>query len=71
MKTFIILADWEKINNEILNNKRAEYGAQIVQSLSEKPTAKYDRSFEARNLRRMILNRAGLDGVGSPLDAVC
>ena len=42
------------INNEILKNKRADYGKQIVVTLSRQLTEKYGRTFEARNLRRMV-----------------
>jgi predicted nuclease of restriction endonuclease-like (RecB) superfamily len=48
---------WEigrHINNEILENKRADYGKQIVSALTTQLTEKYGRSFETRNLRRMM-----------------
>ncbi|MDR1000917.1 MAG: PDDEXK nuclease domain-containing protein [Clostridiales bacterium] len=43
----------QRVNNEVLQNKRADYGKQIVVSLSRQLTEKYGRSFEIRNLRRM------------------
>jgi predicted nuclease of restriction endonuclease-like (RecB) superfamily len=43
-----------KINNSILDNKRADYGKQIVVSLSRELTEKYGRNFEEKNLRRML-----------------
>lgn len=43
-----------KINEHILQNKRAEYGKQIVETLSSKLVEKYGNSFSARNLRRMM-----------------
>lgn len=43
-----------RINNEILSNKRADYGRQILPTLSEKLMTRYGRSFEEKNLRRMI-----------------
>jgi predicted nuclease of restriction endonuclease-like (RecB) superfamily len=43
-----------RINADILENKRAEYGKQIVSLLATQLTEKYGRSFEVRNLRRMI-----------------
>ncbi|MDR2615583.1 MAG: PDDEXK nuclease domain-containing protein, partial [Oscillospiraceae bacterium] len=52
-----ILLFWEigqRINVEILQNKRADYGKQIVSRLATQLTEKYGRSFEARNLRRMM-----------------
>jgi len=43
-----------RINDKILQNKRAEYGAQVVSNLADKLTVKYGRSFELRNIRRMM-----------------
>jgi len=43
-----------RINNEILQNKRAEYGKKIVVTLSRELVIKYGRNFEEKNLRRMI-----------------
>ena len=43
-----------RINNEILENKRADYGKKIVSMLSTQLTERYGRSFETRNLRRMM-----------------
>ncbi len=37
----------------ILNNKRAEYGKQIVVTLSRELVKKFGRNFEEKNLRRM------------------
>ena len=42
------------INDDILENKRADYGKQIVSQLATQLTEKYGRSFELRNLRRMM-----------------
>ena len=42
-----------RVNDDILQNKRADYGKQIVVSLSQQLTEKYGRSFEEKNLRRM------------------
>ena len=42
------------INNEILQNKRAEYAKQIVSTLSTQLKAQYGKNFELRNLRRMM-----------------
>jgi len=44
----------KRINDDILENKRAEYGKQIVSQLATQLTEKYGRSFEVRNLRRMM-----------------
>lgn len=43
-----------RINNEILQNKRADYGKQIVSTLSIELKERYGRNFELGNLRRMI-----------------
>jgi hypothetical protein len=44
----------QRINHEVLRNKRADYGKQIVSQLATQLTTKYGRSFEMRNLRRMM-----------------
>jgi len=44
----------KNINQDVLQNSRAEYGKQIVKSLAEELIRLYGRSFEARNLRRMM-----------------
>jgi predicted nuclease of restriction endonuclease-like (RecB) superfamily len=44
----------KRINNEILDNQRAEYGKQIVVSVARQLTVQYGRSFEEKNLRRMM-----------------
>jgi len=52
-----ILLFWEigkRINKNILENKRADYGKQIVSQVATQLKEKYGRSFEARNLRRMM-----------------
>jgi predicted nuclease of restriction endonuclease-like (RecB) superfamily len=43
-----------RVNAEVLQSKRADYGKQIVSQLAAQLTQKYGRSFEARNLRRMM-----------------
>lgn len=52
-----VLLFWQigkRINNEILKNIRADYGKQIVVSLSRQLVEKYGRSFEEKNLRRIL-----------------
>lgn len=44
----------KRINNEILDNQRAEYGKQIVVSVARQLTVEYGRSFEEKSLRRMM-----------------
>src|SRR5437016_1434140 len=43
-----------RINNEILDNRRAEYGKQIVATLSQQLTQLYGRGFNYSSLTRMI-----------------
>lgn len=52
-----ILTFWrvgKRINSVILQGTRAEYGKQIVLTLSALLTGKYGKNFEVRNLRRMM-----------------
>ncbi|MDR1538912.1 MAG: PDDEXK nuclease domain-containing protein [Clostridiales bacterium] len=52
-----ILTYWrvgKRVNEVVLQNKRAEYGKQIVSTLSTQLKEKYGRSYELRNLRRMM-----------------
>lgn len=44
----------EKINTHVLRHKRAEYGRQIVVTLSRQLVEEYGNSFEEKNLRRMM-----------------
>jgi predicted nuclease of restriction endonuclease-like (RecB) superfamily len=44
----------QQVNSEILHHQRAEYGQKIVTTLATQLVASYGRSFEARNLRRMM-----------------
>jgi predicted nuclease of restriction endonuclease-like (RecB) superfamily len=44
----------QQINDNILNNKRGGYGKQIVVLLARQLTLHYGRSFEEKNLRRMM-----------------
>lgn len=43
-----------RIRQEILGNQRADYGEEIVSTLSTQLIALYGRNFELRNLRRMV-----------------
>lgn len=43
-----------RINESILQNKRASYGKQIVVTLSRKLNVRYGSNFEEKNLRRML-----------------
>ncbi|MCL1994741.1 MAG: DUF1016 N-terminal domain-containing protein [Defluviitaleaceae bacterium] len=52
-----VLLFWEigrHINRDILENKRGDYGKKIVSTLSTQLAEKYGRSFEEKNLRRML-----------------
>ncbi|MEX0714398.1 MAG: DUF1016 N-terminal domain-containing protein [Pirellulales bacterium] len=44
----------KRIREDVLENKRAEYGEEIVQTLSAQLTAEYGRGFDRRNLFYMI-----------------
>jgi len=44
----------KRINDFILKHKRAEYGKQIVVTLSRQLEERFGRNFEERNLRRML-----------------
>lgn len=43
-----------RINQEVLKNKRADYAKQIVPTLATQLKAKYGNNFEEKNLRRML-----------------
>ena len=43
-----------RVNEEVLQNKRADYGKQIVVTLARQLAEKYGRNFEEKNLRRML-----------------
>ena len=44
----------ERINTEILQEKRAEYGQFIIKEIAQRLTLEYGNSFSEKNLRRMI-----------------
>ena len=53
----ITLVYWQvgkRINENVLNNQRAEYGKEIVLPVATQLVSKYGRSFEVKNLRRMM-----------------
>jgi predicted nuclease of restriction endonuclease-like (RecB) superfamily len=53
----VTLLFWQvgnRINNHILQNKRADYGKQIVSTVSTQLKNRYGRNFELRNVRRMM-----------------
>jgi predicted nuclease of restriction endonuclease-like (RecB) superfamily len=52
--TFLYWKIGKRINDDILNNKRAVYGKQIVVSLSRQLVKNYGNNFEDKNIRRMI-----------------
>src|SRR6185295_13895694 len=43
-----------RIRRDVLRNKRAGYGDEIVQTLSAQLTWEFGRGFGAKNLRRMV-----------------
>jgi len=53
----LVLMNWhigKRINDEILQNKRAEYGKEIVASLSRQLTLDYGKGFTKQNLFHMM-----------------
>lgn len=44
----------DRIRREVLKEKRAEYGAEILQALSARLVAEFGRGFAEKNLRRMV-----------------
>ena len=44
----------KRINDDILNNKRAEYGKQILSTLSAKLVVDYGSNFSVKSLHRMM-----------------
>ena len=57
VNTALTLTYWhvgKKINEHILNNERAEYGKEIVSMLSTQLVDLYGKSFERKNLYRMM-----------------
>ncbi len=53
----LVLMNWhigKRINDEILQNKRAEYGKEILATLSTKLQPEYGRGFSSRNLAKMV-----------------
>lgn len=44
----------KRINADVLQGERAAYGKQVIPSLANRLVEQYGRSFEARNLRRMM-----------------
>ena len=57
VNTGITMMYWnigQKINEDVLKNKRAKYGKQIIVILSQQLTEKYGKSFTEKNLRRMM-----------------
>ncbi len=55
--SIVVVLYWQigtKINDFILQNKRADYGKQIIVTLSRLLVEQYGNSFEEKNLRRML-----------------
>ena len=53
----LVLMNWhigKRISDEVLKNKRAEYGNEIVVTLSQQLTAEYGKGFTRANLFRMV-----------------
>ena len=57
VNTEITLLYWhigKRINEEVLGNQRAEYGKQIVSTVSRQLTEGYGKGFNEKSLRRMM-----------------
>lgn len=57
VNSVLTLTYWQvgkKINEHILKSERAEYGEKVIARLSTQLTINYGKSFELRNLRRMM-----------------
>ncbi len=52
--TYLYWQIGKRINQEVLNNERAEYGKQIIARLSKELTVRFGKGFEEANLRRML-----------------
>jgi len=58
VNSILTLTYWQigkKLNEHVLKNKRAEYGKQIVATLSTQLTERFGKGFHGRNLRRIML----------------
>jgi predicted nuclease of restriction endonuclease-like (RecB) superfamily len=53
-RTLVYWQVGKKINEHILNNQRADYAGEIVSTLSTQLKKNFGKSFELRNLRRMM-----------------
>ena len=57
VNTTLVMLYWQigrRIRTEILKNKRATYGEEILPTLSATLTAEYGRGFSKRNLANMV-----------------
>jgi len=60
VKSTVNLLFWQigkRINDEILNNKRADYGKQIISNLAALLSAEYDSSFEKKHTKNVAVRR--------------
>ncbi|MCL1797358.1 MAG: DUF1016 N-terminal domain-containing protein [Eggerthellaceae bacterium] len=53
-KTFLFWCVGKEVNQNILESERADYGKRIVATLATQLQREYGRSFEYRNLLRMV-----------------
>lgn len=57
VNSVLTLTYWQignRINEHILQNKRAEYGEQVVNKIAKELEARFGRSYTLRNVRRMM-----------------
>ena len=53
----LVMMYWQigkRVRQDVLGNERAEYGKEILQTLSAQLTAEYGRGFDRRNLHYMV-----------------
>ncbi|MEM7367723.1 MAG: DUF1016 N-terminal domain-containing protein [Bacteroidota bacterium] len=53
----LVLVYWQvgkRIREDVLQQERAEYGKEVVKGISEALVKQYGKSFEVKNLRRML-----------------
>ncbi|MEN5307220.1 DUF1016 N-terminal domain-containing protein [Chryseobacterium cucumeris] len=53
----MVVLYWEigkRINEDVLDNKRAEYGKEVIVQISQQLTLEFGNSFSEKNIRKMM-----------------
>ncbi|MDQ1859317.1 DUF1016 N-terminal domain-containing protein [Chryseobacterium sp. WLY505] len=53
----MVVLYWEigkRINEDVLDNKRAEYGKEVIVQISQRLTLEFGNSFSEKNIRKMM-----------------